>query len=368
MNYGAGIFFDGTTSARQTVSVELGGDSLLVRDNLGSVLADWPYEDMQQLPAPKDVLRLALRDDPILARLEIRDLEFATAIDDRSLAVDRSGATDRRARRRVIAWTAIASASLVACAVFLVPAIAARLAPVIPMGIERKLGEAVDSQVRAMLDNRRLGERFTCGHAEAERAGQAALDLVIARLSQAAALPAPLHVSVVRRAEANAIALPGGHIYVFQGLIGKAGNADELAGVIAHEIGHVAHRDGTRSMLQAAGLSLLFGTLLGDFVGGSAIVLAARALIQSSYSRSVEMAADAYSVRLMARVGADAAALGTLLRRIEGDRRPGMRIWLDHPEVGERVRNINAIAPSPPGASLLDPAQWAALQRICEDN
>ena len=106
-------------------------------------------------------------------------------------------------------------------------------------------------------------------------------------------MPVPLKVQVVRRPEANAIALPGGYIYVFQGLVDRAKEPDELAGVIAHEIGHVAHRDGTRSVLQGAGLSLLFGMLLGDFVGGGAVVLAARTILQTSYTREVETAADA---------------------------------------------------------------------------
>ena len=110
----------------------------------------------------------------------------------------------------------------------------------------------------------------------ARQAGRAALDTLIGRMERAAGLPIPLKAAVVRRNEANAIALPGGHIYVFEGLIAQAKTPDELAGVIAHEIGHVAHRDGTRSILQAAGLSFLFGMLLGDFTGGGVVVLAAQ--------------------------------------------------------------------------------------------
>ena len=87
--------------------------------------------------------------------------------------------------------------------------------------------------------------------------------------------------------------LPGGHVYVFEGLIDKAETPDELAGVIAHEIGHVAHRDGMRAVMQAAGLSFLFGMLLGDFIGGGAVVMAMRTVLQSSYSREIEAAADA---------------------------------------------------------------------------
>jgi predicted Zn-dependent protease len=182
-----------------------------------------------------------------------------------------------------------------------------------------------------------------------------------------ALLAAPVKLSVIRRPEANAIALPGGHIYVFQGLLAKAENPDELAGVIAHEIGHVVQRDGTRSMLQGAGLSLLFGMLLGDFVGGGAVVIAARTLIQSSYSREVEASADAFATGLMAQAGGDGAALGSILTRIEADRKPGTRIWLDHPEVQERVRAINAIASPRSGAPLLDAEQWAALKQICAE-
>ncbi len=145
-------------------------------------------------------------------------------------------------------------------------------------------------------------------------------------IEAAARLPVALKVQIVRRPEANAIALPGGYIYVFQGLVDRAKEPDELAGVIAHEVGHVAHRDGTRSVLQAAGLSLLFGMLLGDFVGGGAVVLAARTILRTSYTRDVETAADAYAVTLMTSIGGDPRALGRFLLRIAGSTHPGPKI------------------------------------------
>jgi len=365
MTTGAGIYFDGETSARREVAVALAPETLVIMDARGDELAEWAYADIEHLPAPAHVLRLGLRGEPVLARLEIHDPAFASAIDDRALTVDRSGATDRRARTRVILWSLAATLSLVLAAVFVVPELAARLAPLVPAGVESRLGEAVDAQVRTMLDNRNLGDRLVCGTQAAERPGQAALETMVAKLTRAAALPVKL--TVIRREEANAIALPGGRIYVFQGLLAKAESADEIAAVIAHEIGHVAHRDGTRAMLQAAGLSLMFGMLLGDFVGGGAVVIAAKALIQSSYSREVELAADAYGTRLMAQAGGDARALASILNRIEGERKPGARIWLDHPDAQARARAIHAIAPPGAGVPLLDAEQWAALRRICTD-
>ncbi len=153
---------------------------------------------------------------------------------------------------------------------------------------------------------------------------------------------------------------------MFQGLIDKADTPDELAGVIAHEIGHVAHRDGTRSVLEGAGLSFLFGMLLGDFIGGGAVVYAAKTILQTSYSREVEAAADAFGVAAMIKMGGDARALGTILQRIAGTTHPGPKLLLDHPDTKDRVIAINAQAEgTKPTRALLEPSEWAALKRIC---
>ena len=130
----------------------------------------------------------------------------------------------------VIGWSVGATASLLLVAWFGVPAIAERLTPLLPAAVERKLGDAVDMQVRGMLDTRNAGAAFECGMAAAEMPGRAALDKLVRRLEAAAALPLPLRTNVVRRDEANALALPGGQVYVFRGLIAKADNADEVAG------------------------------------------------------------------------------------------------------------------------------------------
>ena len=230
------------------------------------------------------------------------------------------------------------------------------------------LGEAFDAQMRSILDRDHVGSRFACGTAEGEAAGNAAFVKLLHRLERGADLPLPLRAIVVRRSEANAMALPGGRIFVFRGLIAKAETPDELAGVMAHEIGHVSHRDGTRAALESAGLSLLFGMLLGDFTGGGAVVVATRMVLQSAYSREVEAAADGYGVTLMSRIGGDPRALGAILARIGGATEPAMKILLDHPETAARVAAINAMAGSSGGQPLLDGAEWAAVKRICSGN
>jgi Zn-dependent protease with chaperone function len=368
MTTGPALYFDGTTSARHAVTAEAAPEALRILGADGAVIAAWPYGDLRAQPAPDNVMRLRRAGGAELARLEIRDPALMAEIDARAGSLDRKGATEWRLRRHVVGWIVAATASLVTMAVFGLPMLSDRIAPLIPLSVEQKFGDVMDKQVRAVLDNGHGDKPFECGTADTEKAGRAALDALIGSLETAASLPIPFKAAVVRRRESNAIALPGGHIYVFEGLIKQSHGPDELASVIAHEIGHVAHRDGTRSLLQTAGLSFLFGMMLGDFTGGGLVVIAAKTVVQSAYSREVEGAADRYGVNLMAKAGGEPHALAAILGRIAGSIEPGSKLLSDHPATANRVAAINAIAATLPAPSkpLLPPPDWAALQRICE--
>ncbi len=140
---GSAIFFDGKTSARHDVTVELAPEALRVRAPDGAVLAAWPYDELETLSAPDDVLRLGQFGNPVLARLEVRDPTLAAAIDDLSVPVDRSGRSERRMRRKIVLWTrgggrrrscSSRSSGL--------PAIADPTGAAVPYPVERRLGRA----------------------------------------------------------------------------------------------------------------------------------------------------------------------------------------------------------------------------------
>ena len=314
----------------------------------------------------------------MLARLEIHDPVAAAAFKAHVGKIKQFGAVEPRTRVKVVGWSLAAVTSALVVAIFGVPAIVTRVTPLVPVRVEQRLGASVDFQVRALLEGGQK-DRFECG--DGAPASRAAFDTLVRRLEASAGLPLPVRASVVRRSEANAIALPGGRVYVFQGLVDKAETADELAGVIAHEMGHVAHRDGVRAVMQAAGLSFLFGMLIGDFSGGGAAVIAMRTILQSSYSRETEAAADAWGADLLVRLERDPRALGAILMRIAGTPGPTAKILLSHPEARERAAAIEAIvraAPTPAApplsdgtggaapAGLLSAAEWAALKQICQ--
>jgi Zn-dependent protease with chaperone function len=366
---GTGIFYDGLTSDRHKVAVDVGDGVIVVTASDGTVLAQWRLDEVYPLATSNEVLRLGLAHDKVAARLEILDPALATALLSRLKQTDRSGLTDHRTRVKVVAYSLAAIATLVGGAIWGVPLLAERIAPHLPLAWEIRLGEAVDAELRRTLDPTNGKKPLECTADDAARTAAArnAFKKLAAVLERAADLPLPLHADVVRSPVVNAITLPGGHVHIFEGLLDKAAAADELAGVLGHELGHVMHRDGTKAVLQAAGLSLLFGMLLGDFTGGGAVVLAARRVLETAYSRSAEAAADEFSARLMYKVGGDPRALGTILLRISG--KPGIapHFLLDHPEAQERADAIAKIGQPSPMKAVLTPAEWNALKGICNE-
>jgi Zn-dependent protease with chaperone function len=105
--------------------------------------------------------------------------------------------------------------------------------------------------------------------------------------------------------------------------------------------------------------------MLGDFVGGGAVVIAARTVLSSSYSRQAERAADAYSVELMQNVEADPKALAAILSRIAGSKEQGFELLSDHPDTKARIAAIDEATAKDQLRPMLTGAEWKALKAIC---
>lgn len=119
---------------------------------------------------------------------------------------------------------------------------------------------------------------------------------------------------------ANAIALPGGTIIITDDLIAAAHSDDEIAGVLAHEIGHVEYRHSAREIYRVLGLGFLLSVIGGDSGQLVEDVIAQAAAIDSlSYSRKFETEADFRSAELMSAIDRDPFAFIDLLARLTGD-------------------------------------------------
>ncbi|MDJ1157729.1 M48 family metallopeptidase [Chelatococcus sp. SYSU_G07232] len=348
-------FYDGATARRRHVTLALDTDAVMISE-AGAPLARWPYAEIRRIEGPPGLLRLRCGSAPELARLELADGPHAVEVARRCPRLDEQERAAGRAVPKIVAVSLAAAASIILTVVYLVPLAADRLAPLIPLGAERRLGQAVDSQVRELF-----GARACAG-----APGRWALDRLVARLAARAALPMEVEVAVLPSQVPNAFALPGGRIYLLDGLLQRAENADEVGAVLAHEMGHVAGRDGLRKLIQTGGSSFLLGLLFGDISGSGALVLVGQVLVDSAYSRDAERAADRFAADLMTGVGRPAEPLGIFLLRITGEKASSLPFLQSHPMSEERMAALATRRPAATGAPLLDEEEWRSLKAICK--
>lgn len=347
-------FLDGTSSRRRDVTLKLAA-TCEIRDG-EDVIANWPYADMRRADGPTGTLRLMCISAPLLARLEIRDPALAADIERRASSLD-ADLPGTKGVMVIVAWSVAALVSIVLMVLFVVPLAADRLTPLVPYAVEKRIGEVVDKQVKVIFDGKQ------CENPE----GRAAFIKLVDMLRQAGDIDASADAAVIANDTANAIALPGGKIYVFDGLLAKAENADELAGVIAHELGHVKNRDGLRGLIYNGGTSFLIGLLFGDVTGSSAIIFASRELFQASHSRDSERTADQTTIEVMRKLGRSPKPMGEFLLRVTGkEKGKGLALISSHPLSEDRLARMSRQDASPTGPPLLSASEWAALKAICK--
>jgi predicted Zn-dependent protease len=157
----------------------------------------------------------------------------------------------------------------------------------------------------------------------------------------------PFTIRVLNTEEVNAFALPGGFFFVNSGLILSADNEAELAGVMAHEIAHVAARHGTRQATRGAIIN--YASLPLIFVGGGvgyAIQEAASLAVPLgflAFSRAFEREADMLGVEYMYKGGYDPTAFVDFFEKIESleRKKPGTiaKVFATHPMTAQRIRD-----------------------------
>ena len=256
-------FFEGAGAPRP-VDLRL-GDTLQIFE-AGAFRAAWGLADVRRASGASGPLRIRALTASPRAWCEISDPAFAAAIAQRCHLLDGDMQEKREALWRVAALATTGLVVIAALVWFVIPALADRFAPLVPVSIEAQIGAAADAEARA---------RFKGGVCAAP-AGEAALARLVDRVKAAAGVPLDVSVGVLSSSVQNAFALPGGRIYLLRGLIETAQSPDEIAGVLAHEMGHVAHRDGLRAALRQGGLALTIGIVTGGAFGAGAIAGAAR--------------------------------------------------------------------------------------------
>lgn len=155
----------------------------------------------------------------------------------------------------------------------------------------------------------------------------------------------PIEVFVVESPTVNALCLPGGIIVVYSGLIRRMESAEELAGVLAHEIAHAVHRDSIRALKRELGMAALL-TLAGGRTDALTTRLFRR-LVSSGFSRQQEQDADKEATRMLVAVDIDPAALADALRHMRqgNESTAGVLQYIStHPDIDARIKTVEAVS------------------------
>jgi predicted Zn-dependent protease len=346
-----GRFSDGRTASALPAAVHLAPQGLdIVPD--GEAPLVWPYAELAAAsPVGRgsgDVL-LSVPSMPG-ATLFVADVGFVAALVAKASHLG-TGSQRWRYLRPMLAVCALLA--LAVAGLWLADVSPARgLASLLPTELRQSFGRQVVQSIAK--------GRAACQTPD----GSAALRRLTERLSAAAGQR--FTVTVVDWDLVNAFAAPGEQIVIARGLVEKANGADEVAGVLAHEMGHGIELHPETGIIRAIGLSaaaeMIFGGSSGSLAGVGLV------LVQLGYSRAAEREADARALEILEKAQISPQGFAGFFKRLDQRERGSgvseLSMLRTHPLLGERARLAES-RPAYPATPALSESDWRALKAIC---
>jgi predicted Zn-dependent protease len=298
-----GAYFDGLSAKKHEVTVDLSPRQMTLSLPSSQALP-WSYEDLRRHSAeagnnPPFHLERTVT-DPQGNRLEsltVDDPAFLSNLRQISAVALHTSLKQVKGSRHLALAVAVLVIPLFLYGLWkvVIPELSDRVAMQVPVSWEEKLGQTV-------LDG------LPAGLAPLPQpAKEKVLKAIIDRLLTASPdQPYDIRIYISPHEMVNAIALPGGHIVVFQGLLEIAKTPEELAGVLAHEIQHVLLRHSTRGIIRSLTSQLLLTLMVGDMNGSMEMALnVAGELDGLRHSRNMERQADRHGMEMILTAGID---------------------------------------------------------------
>lgn len=379
---------DGKSAVARDCQVRLDLTGLDIASDDGAVRMRWPYESLgASEPIRAHAIDVLLSSDTEPgATLFVPGPDFAKALAPRAPNLTHRSQGWRHVRPWLIGAGAIAALSALVHFAQWTPLHA--LANVLPHSWRDRLGEVAIDQ---MAENRQR-----C----VNPVGLAALDTLTKRLSTAAGTGQPFRVIVVDWDLFNAFAVPGEQIIMTRGMIEKADSPDEVAGVLAHEMGHGIALHPETGIIRAVGMSAAVELMMGGSGGGLANL--GLVLAQLGYTRAAEREADDLALKLLRTSAISQQGLASFFQRVltdedvqdpphksdtagiptgrekeTGREKDGpqkaetkrkfertLDMFSTHPPTEERAKLIR-LSPSYPSTPALSAEEWRAFKSIC---
>lgn len=328
------FFYDGHTPRRQAAQLQVVGDEVVAWGEFGHKRALRTEVEISE-PMGRSPRFVRFGDG---STFEVADLDgFAQWL---QIAGWKDAPVVHLHKRWSWALGSLLAAALLIAAIYLwaLPALGKVLAPAIPAPVVQMLSQ----QTLEFLDQRLLEPSRLSEARRAQLTDQANRVLRVGTN-----VPSyRLHFRSSRLGP-NAFALPNGDLVIFDQLVELADNDDQVVGVIAHEVGHVAQLHGLRQLIQASVISFAAAFYLGDI---SSLTAGLGALVlESRYSREFEFEADAYAAHLMLSAGRSTEPLAVMLERLEKATTRGKApasawsLLSSHPDTAERVERLRTM-------------------------
>jgi beta-barrel assembly-enhancing protease len=340
------LFCDGITSAEHHVNIGFGYKQLHIRTATQSYF--WNSADITLRSNPHDGLPIRLGNEVMLMqRLEIHSelawkrikIEYPE-IGKKSLHIP--------ANLNILLLACVASVLLLWGLYTAIPAISESFAPYVPQSSKAELTKMIKTELFA--------NRASCDAPEGKRV----LQTMLTQLSE----NAHVSISVIDDSVANAVTLPDDSILIFKGLIAQAETPSELAGVIAHELGHVEHQHAAKNLVRMLGSNFLLTLITGgttSMVDGTRVM---HHILSSGYQRDMEREADEYAIALFKKKQLDLKDYAAFFKR-EKTQPEFFNYISTHPAHQERTDYIENHLVDYNAVPIISDKDWQSVKAVC---
>jgi beta-barrel assembly-enhancing protease len=361
-------FFDGETARNNSVVLRRVGE-MIEFGGADVATTQWPINGLHpiDMPASGQPFRLT-HDQKPGARLVLQDQAFI----DELLAANHflKGGYGWGHIRQVLGWTVGGIAVLAALGYITLSLLPQQVARIMPDSWRNRMG---DQEVSGLISGAKRCD---------SKAGLAATSLMVQALAEGQPDIPSISVEVYDIPIMNAFAVPGGRIIFTRELLKTADTAEEVTGVLAHEIGHVAYRHPEAQLVRIAGLQVLVSAMTGSN-GGNMSSNAAGLAALLEYSREAEAEADAYARDTMIKSKVDPMGFKTFFEKVlkleKGDTpttdskssdnsvftKLG-KAFSTHPGTEDRIKLITPLPSGVTPVRVMTDEQFQALKKICD--
>ena len=353
------IYYDGNTAYSHDVMIEIMPTRIIISGS-GVARTQWDYKDLAAVERPHRQRDLRLLNKKIHgARLIISPGIAADKVVE--LAPHLDGSFSMSKFFVTAGWVTASVIALVSIIYGILNLAPKTFASMLPSQFREQVGEQMEKKV---VKNSRQCKN---------PAGERALLKLAGKVASGTNNPPDFSVRVYDMAMMNAFAVPDGRIVITRGLLKAAESPGEVAGVFAHELGHVASLHPESALVRIMGLQLFTSLITGtgntetllEFVGLATVL---------SYSRDAEREADKFAQQVLTNAKIDTVGLVEFFKRVKkqedkllgklGKLGKGLSMLSTHPGTQERIAKLK---PLPPGVAIdvLSQQEWQALKNIC---